>query len=70
MNRPQFIQRSSLLAGLACLDAPSFAKALQTLGTWTMDNGQWKMENGQWKMENGQWNGESFCLDADAFGTL
>ena len=63
MNRPQFIQRSSLLAGLACLDAPSFAKALQTLGTWTMDNGQWKMENGQW-------NGESFCLDADAFGTL
>lgn len=32
MNRREFIQRSSALAGIACLDAPAFAESLLTLG--------------------------------------
>lgn len=32
MNRREFLQRSSVLAGAAYLDAPAFAKALRTLG--------------------------------------
>ena len=32
MNRREFLQRSSALAGVACLDAPAFAQALRTLG--------------------------------------
>ena len=33
MNRREFLQRSSALAGVACLDAPAFAQAVRTLGT-------------------------------------
>ena len=32
MNRREFIQKTSLLAGAAYLDAPAFAQALDTLG--------------------------------------